>query len=86
MARTIESLREQRLNNIKQTVSRIQVRLDFGSTDIIAGEITSQKLEYVCACEIKRLERELKALYKILPSKSDRDASLGNRVLPTPLY
>ena len=67
MARSIESLREQRIDNIKQTVSRLQARLDFGSTDIIAGKITGQKLEYVFASEIKRLEREFKALYKILP-------------------
>ena len=67
MTQTIEYQREHKLENIKRTVDRIQARLNFCPTDIIAGKVTAQKLEYVFAGEAKRLERELKALYKVLP-------------------
>ena len=69
MAQTIEYQRECRLENIRHTVDRIQARLNFCPDDIISGKITAQKLEYVFAGEAKRLERELKALYKVLPKE-----------------
>lgn len=67
MAQTIEVQRENRLYNLRQTIDRMQVRLDCCRADIITGRITAQKLEYVFAGETKRVELELKALYKVLP-------------------
>ena len=65
----IEAQREHRLQNIRRTVDRIQARLNFCPSDIHSGKVTREKMEYVFAGEVKRLDRELKALYKVLPNE-----------------
>jgi len=70
MAQTLEYQREHRLGNIKTTIDRIQARLNFCPADIIAGKVTAQTLKFVFDSETKRLERELKVLYKVLPAET----------------